>query len=652
MEEPRMSSPRTTLLIGLAAGFAAGAGAGYFVAGHSRAENRTAPAATKAGGGSAAASPELPHGDPAAGAAIEPRAGAAPISPAELRSVLAAMQNSGFGGMSSMRKIADLQDRLRVSDLPALAAEIAGSAGPQDRWMGLSLVLGAYAESDPQAAWALASGMKQGQTRQSAMSAVISAVASKDPTAALAMIDGIQDAQMKRQLRSMAVMNLAQKDPRQALELALKQGTGAREDDFSFSMIFSQWARKDIEGAKAAIARLGGRSAEQARSALLSSYAQTDPQGAWNYALTLPATGERHQDPRLQVIQTWSQSDPQAALQAAQAIAEAGARGMAVSSAVGAWARNDFGGALKYAVATEDAGVRGEILRTLSMNPTGNRKELLDAVLDHMPSGDNFQHAVSGIFSSWARENPAEAAAAVAELPPGRVFSNAVTQIASQWADTATSKKEVFDWARQLPEGEARQSALSAVISRWSGDNPQDALNALVALPPEDRTPAFQSLASGWGRKDPEAVLRWSATLADAGERAGIVRNAVTQWATSSPEAAAKYVARLPESERSTPMQAVVNQWASKDTQAAADWLQAQPQGAPKDAAIASLAHTISREDPQTALAWAATITDGPNRNRQVETLARDWIRQDAAAARAWISTSTLPEETRRRLLK
>ena len=652
INRPRMSSSRTSLLIGVALGFVAGSGVGFFVSGYSAPERSASGSGpTKASAGSSARTArENSADDPAAETALRPRSGPAPIKSAELRSALSAMQLMGFGGFSSMRKMADLQARLRVSDLPTLAAELL-SPGPQDRF-SFGLVFGAFAEKDPNAAFALASSMKPGQTRQYALSTVIASIASQDPTAALAMIDALQDPQMKQQLRPMAIRNLAQKDPNQALELALKNDTGNRNNDSSFSTIFSQWAMKDIEGAKAALSRLSGRNAEQARSAILSSLAQTDPQGALNYAQTLPASNEKNSDPRYQVIQAWAESDPQAALKAAQSIAESGIRGMAVSAAVRALARNDFSGAVKFSVAMEDAVTRGNLLLSLSQNPSGNRKEILDAVLDYMPSGNNYQQAVTGIFSSWARENPAEAAAAVADLPPGGVYSNAVMQIAAQWATNASNKKEVFDWARQLPEGEARQSAITTVVREWGGGNPQDALNAMGMLAPEDRKSAIQSFADGWSRRDPEAVLRWSSTLTQTDERAMIVRNSVSKWANSSPEAAARYVASLPDSDRALPMQAVVNQWASKDTQAAANWLSAQPQGPAKDSSINALCSFISIEDPQSALAWAATITDTNSRNAQIESLARNWIRQDPSSARQWISTSTLSEESRKRLLK
>jgi hypothetical protein len=474
----------------------------------------------------------------------------------------------------------------------------------------------------------------------------------KDPSLALAMADTLEDPHIKYLMRSRAILNLSAKDPQRALALAMEGGK-FEEGDSSVSQIFTMWAQNDPEAAKAALSRLSGRNAEQARLAFVSSLTETDPQAAWNYALTLPSPGEGgYHDVRVRVVQQWAQSDPQAALQAALSIPDATAKDTAIGVAVSFWAQSDFSGALKYAVSVDDPTVRSNILRTLSNNSKGNRKELLGAVLDHMPPGDSFQEAVSMIVSGWAGDNPTEAAAAICQLPPGRVLSNAADRIASQWARSATNKQEVVDWVRTLPEGEARRNSLGSVFSEWSNSDPQSALKALDSLPPEDRKSALSSLASGWSRKSPEAVLQWAGTMADAGERASIVQTAVSQWANTQPDAAARYVEQLPEAQRSRPMQSVVNNWASKNTEAAAAWLERQPAGTSKDAALGSLARKISQEDPEAALTWVAGISDEKQRLSQTESVARDWIRQAPAAARQWVSSSNLPEDTRKRLLK
>jgi len=594
-------------------------------------------------------SPEIPTGPTQT---LTPSQAGSPkaITASELQSVLAAMENTGPRGMGDLRKMADLQDRLKVSDIGSIAAAMCASPVAPNQMSGFFLVMSTYAEKDPQAAWNLAMGTK-GTTRQSALSVIISAMASKDPSRAMALADSIEDAQLKRQLRASAIMNIAQKDPQKALGLALN-GKGGDQLDFSVSMIFANWARKDVEGAKAAISRLSGRQADMARQSLFSALAQQDPKSAWEYALTMPPAGETYQDARIQVIQQWAQTDPQAALKAALTISDTMLKGPAMNSAINSWARSDFGAALKYVVSLEDSTLRADLLQNLSGNSQGNRKEILNAVLDHMPPGDNFRNAVSNLFSQWAHENPKEAAAAISQLPAGSVFSNAASNIASQWVRASANKQEIFDWVQTLPAGDARNNSLSSVFGEWSNSDPQAALKALASLAPDDKQSATRALVSGWSRKSPEAALQWASTMTDAGERSSAVQTAVSQWASTAPDSAARYVERLPEADRAGAMQAVVNSWASKDTEAAAAWLDRQPSGAAKDQALVPLARRIAQEDPEAALTWVAGISDTNQRLQQTENIARDWIRQDPATAKAWISTSKLPEDMRNKLLK
>ena len=646
-----LSNPtgKIALILTTLVGFAAGAGVGY-LAGNQRSaiapqtpEISAIPAANP-GVISPAAGPSAVPGAPA----TESASALEPITAEEFLEEIENAQNGAWGNMKAMRRWADLNDRLLISNPAEIAAKLQAMGMKPGQEMSWNLVMAAYSEKDPQGAWNFALAMPAGQSRQSALMAIISTVAGQDPTRALSMADSIEDQQLKRQMRSMAIMNIAQKDPRRALELATTSGSEDMEDH-SISMIFHQWARKDPEGAKVAFSQLTGRNADQARMSLISSLAQSDPKAAWQFANSLPASSMGQMDPRQQVIQTWAQSDPQAALKAALEIQETGSRASAISAAVSSWARSDFQGALQYAINVPDSTMRSDVLRAMSMNPAGNRQELLDAVFEHMPTGDNFQQSVSQIMSSWAREDPAAAAAAAAQLPPGRIFSQSVSLIASQWSQTGR-KEEVFAWAKTLPEGEARTGALGSLFSQWSTQDPQAAIAALGSLAPGDRNQAIRSISSGWSNKNPEAVLQWSASLPNAEERRDVIRDAVSQWANSAPEAAASYVRGLGEEDRGPAMRAVVDRWASKDAEAAAEWLAVQPAGSSKDSAITALARKISSEDPETAISWAATISDPKNRDRQIENLARDWMRQDAATAKAWISSSNLSQEIKTRL--
>ncbi|MFZ4483290.1 MAG: hypothetical protein ACOYOL_04835 [Chthoniobacterales bacterium] len=648
-----MDRSKILLLPAVLIGFAAGWGAGQLGGGrrdssstHSAAADRDPTGPTQISG-----APDSPD---EAGAGSKRSVAAAPevrpITMVQLKAELDRIGTFGLRGMDSMRQLADLTDRIRVSDPGALARQFAAAPPQPGGDLAWNLVMAAYGEKDPQGAWNFALGMKPGPARRTALVAALSTIASKNPTQALSMADTVDDEQLKRQVRMMAIGSIAQKDPRQALKIATR-ADGVSDGDFSMMIIFREWVQKDPEAAKLAAANLTGRAGDQARSSLVNSLAQGDPATAWDYATTLPKSGERHEDPKQQVIRVWAETDPQAALQAALSVADSGSRSQALSTAVSTWSRADFPGALQYAIGLDDSTMRSDVFRAMSGSVSENRQELLNAMIEHMPVGDNYQNAVSTLFSSWARENPAEAAAAIAQIPPGRALSQTTSQIASQWAQSGPPD-QVMAWAQRLPEGEARNNALSSLFSQWSSRDPQQALRTLGTLSAADRPAALRSLAAGWSEKDPAAVLQWAGTLSEAGERNEVTRNALAEWAETSPELAAAYAQRLSGDQAGQAMQSVVDRWASKDAEAAGHWLSRQPNGPAKDSAISSLTRKIASEDPGAAMGWAGTISDPQARERQIETLARDWMRQDAVAARQWISTSSLPPDVRERLTK
>ena len=51
------------------------------------------------------------------------------------------------------------------------------------------------------------------------------------------------------------------------------------------------------------------------------------------------------------------------------------------------------------------------------------------------------------------------------------------------------------------------------------------------------------------------------------------------------------------------------------------------------------------------AVQWAATISNDSLRDSQIESTARIWMQTDSPNASAWISNSSLPNDTKARLL-
>jgi len=577
-----------------------------------------------------------------------------PFTLAEFKEELDAIQSTGWMGIQGIRRTSRLAERLAVSDLAMIAREITAPGASAEHMFGVHFVMSAYAEQDPEAAWALALALPPSMHRQSALTSAAAGISGRDPKRAMELASTISDLQIRNQIRTMAISQMAAKDPRGALNLyqSDKAQGAAGGRDGTISMIFHHWARRDPEAARAAATELTGPQKDEALMQVLSSFTQQDPKAAWAYAKSLPETNETYADPKVRVIQMWANSDPASALEAAGSIEKSTTRDAAMSSVVSTWSRSDFDAALNYALSIPSSTQRADVFRSLSVNSGVNREKLLSAALDYMPPGSNFQQVVSQVFSSWANEEPAKAAEAVFKLPPGQVLSNAASQVASDWAQTG-NKVEVLNWVKRLPEGNTRLESIDSVFRQWASDDAASAQAALASLNSVEKDRATRAIARGWSQKDPQAVITWSQSLASEDQRKEVVRDAMNQWANEDPEGAAKKISQLPGSAQGDAMQAVISRWATKDAAAAGDWLSRQSAGPDRDGAISSLTRTLAVEDPEAALVWASKITDEKRRNRQLENQASSWLQNEPAVAREWIrSTNLISAESKEKLLK
>ncbi len=211
---------------------------------------------------------------------------------------------------------------------------------------------------------------------------------------------------------------------------------------------------------------------------------------------------------------------------------------------------------------------------------------------------------------------------------------------------------EVFNWARSLPEGQARVMTVNSIFEAWARQDPAAALGMLSSLAADERGDASTGIVNGWSRSAPADAAAWAAALPAGRERDNAMRSVMNRWIQSSPADVTAFVARLPEGDRASVTGSMMSAWASRDAASAAAWLQRQAGGKDKDEGLKALSRQISNEDPEAALAWANTISDPQIRANQTESLAREWLALDPANAKKWISASPLPREAVQRLMK
>lgn len=103
-------------------------------------------------------------------------------------------------------------------------------------------------------------------------------------------------------------------------------------------------------------------------------------------------------------------------------------------------------------------------------------------------------------------------------------------------------------------------------------------------------------------------------------------------------------------SNRDYAIENLVYNWAISDPNSALSWAN-RLAGPERDTAIFAGAGGLIESNPALAARWVMSIQDEGRRFQQSERVALRWLQTDRWSAEAWIRSSTLPEQTKTRLL-
>ncbi|MDD5262648.1 MAG: hypothetical protein PHD76_12455 [Methylacidiphilales bacterium] len=301
--------------------------------------------------------------------------------------------------------------------------------------------------------------------------------------------------------------------------------------------------------------------------------------------------------------------------------------------------------------------------------------------LESMPQSMAKLQATSMLMGRWADLDPKGAMAAA--LDGKNRFSN-LMNISSVFAAVAASNpQEAINQIQQITDPRQRSAALQAAIGQLALQDPQKALQLLqssgdtnagggrmggmfgargglygtlfcqlaskdigqatqmaLQLPAgNDRSNAFQGIASQWAQKDPQAAIAWMVGQLPAGaDRDSAQRTIVDNWAATDPKAAILYAQSQTGDTAANLVRNVAAQWLNSDSAAAVSWLKTLPDGATKTQVINALSNQWARSDPQTAAAYALTLT-GEAQATLANAVAGRWASSDPAAAAKWIAS-------------
>jgi hypothetical protein len=133
-----------------------------------------------------------------------------------------------------------------------------------------------------------------------------------------------------------------------------------------------------------------------------------------------------------------------------------------LQTAVTNWAQKDPKSARQWANHVSDPQVKDQLTETLAVeyartDPAG----AVDYALSSVKSDELLNRSIADIAGVWAGQDPANAAAWVAQLPDGQGRQMALGELINVWGNRDRSATSI--WVNQMPQGALREQAIRMV---------------------------------------------------------------------------------------------------------------------------------------------------------------------------------------------
>lgn len=325
---------------------------------------------------------------------------------------------------------------------------------------------------DPQSAWTEATALEPGRARQLRLGRLLQVWAGRDPLAAMNAVQALQNGQERQGMQMMTMHAWSRQDARGAVDWAMAQAGDPRRDELL--------------------------------AVAISGLAATEPRNAFELARTLDV----NQGDQIvgQVLGRWLQDDPAAATQALQSVPESSTRRHAVWQIAVQYAQQDVDGALAWLLtlpADEVDRVAGSVVGTLAAQNPVRASGFVDRLPQSARAG-----AAQAVVTAWADRDP-RAAARWVETSTGPEERPVLTQVLlSHWS--RQDPQEALRYARRLPPGGERETAMVGVIQSQRGDlDLAERLYDTLELP-ETRREAARYLYFRLHERDPQGAERYA----------------------------------------------------------------------------------------------------------------------------------------------
>jgi hypothetical protein len=323
----------------------------------------------------------------------------------------------------------------------------------------------------------------------------------------VALLDSIEDNRLKQQMKTLLLNTWGKLDGPAAMEYVLNQ-----EQDESDGGSRSRFRGGPGGGG----GRPGGGGfALRDTTAVMTGWAETDPQSAVAYAVENGTEEGGRNTLLLSSLQGWAQTDIEGAINYAMTEVQTttdqgrGRGGGMENFLINQYVNEDPQAAAQWALSQSDPEVRNDAIGSIARSMAGSSPE--DAALWAQAISDPEAQAIAlrGTASGWVREDPNAA----------------------------------MDWALSIEDSGTSSQATKSALSTWAREDPYSASDYVIDMEAgPEKDAAAATLTQNIVRQDPEMALLWAESISDPSLQVETLGPITDGWMQKNPEEATEWI--------------------------------------------------------------------------------------------------------------
>ncbi|MDG2166547.1 MAG: hypothetical protein P8L44_01300 [Opitutales bacterium] len=251
------------------------------------------------------------------------------------------------------------------------------------------------------------------------------------------------------------------------------------------------------------------------------------------------------------VMSGWAEVDPQNAVAYASENGDASARGgrnPLMLSAMQGWANTNIEGAINYAMTeidtSSDQGGRGRgggienflIARYVNEDPQAAGQWALS-----QSDPETRNDAIGTIARSMAGDSPQDAALWAQAISDPEAQAEALRGTASGWA--REDPQAAMEWAMNIEDQTVSSQATRTALGTWAREDPYSASDYVIEMEPgATKDQAASTLSQSLIREDPEMALLWAESISDPALQTKTLAPITEGWMKKNPEQATEWI--------------------------------------------------------------------------------------------------------------